>query len=95
MAATETAKETSFGPELFSFLADISHQLVGSVSLEELEKARDAGMAKQTIWSIVHHEFVHAHADHPIDVVLERSKRVWREACVDRCRYSRPERKRR
>jgi CIC family chloride channel protein len=53
-------------------LVGADHQLVGSVSSEDLDKAREAGMAEHTIWSIVNHEFVHAHADHTIDVVLER-----------------------
>ena len=55
-----------------TYLVGADHQLVGSVSFEQLEKARDSGTADRTVWSIVDHEFVHAHGDHPIDVVLER-----------------------
>lgn len=55
-----------------TYLVGADHQLVGSVSFEQLEKARDSGMADRTLWSIVNHAFVHAHSDHPIDVVLER-----------------------
>ena len=47
-------------------------RLVGSVSHQQLEASRRLGKAADPVASIVDPSFVHAHGDHPIDVVLER-----------------------
>jgi chloride channel protein, CIC family len=54
------------------YLVGADRQLVGSLSIEALEKARADGLDDQSLWSIADHTFVHAHPDHPLDVVLER-----------------------
>jgi CIC family chloride channel protein len=46
--------------------------LVGSVSRQQLEQARHSGQGAIPVSSIAERTFVHTHADHPIDVVLER-----------------------
>ncbi len=47
-------------------------RLVGVVTRAQLEKLREAGRATDRLDALAPDEFVHAHPDHPIDVVLER-----------------------
>jgi CIC family chloride channel protein len=47
-------------------------RLEGSVTRQQLDAWRAAGKAGDPIASLVGESFVHAHPDHPIDVVLER-----------------------
>lgn len=54
------------------YLVGADRHLVGVVDFEDLDKARVAGNGTQSLWSVVDHDFVHAHPDQPIDVVLDR-----------------------
>jgi CIC family chloride channel protein len=54
------------------YLVGADRHIVGALSLEALDKAQQSGLGGQTVWSILDPAFVHAHADHPIDVVVER-----------------------
>jgi CIC family chloride channel protein len=55
-----------------AYLVGTRDRLVGSVSHQQLEDSRRLGKAADPVASIVDPSFVHAHGDHPIDVVLER-----------------------
>jgi CBS domain-containing protein len=54
------------------FLVGTGDRLLGTVTREQLEDLRAAGRANDPVSSAVNEAFVHAHADHPIDVVLDR-----------------------
>jgi CIC family chloride channel protein len=53
-------------------LVGTAEHLLGVVSRTQLEAAMKAGVSAEPVASIVEPSFVHAHADHPIDVVLDR-----------------------
>jgi chloride channel protein, CIC family len=55
-----------------AYLVGTRDQLEGSVTHPQLEQWREAGKDGEPISSLVDGSFVHAHPDHPIDVVLER-----------------------
>jgi chloride channel protein, CIC family len=47
-------------------------RLVGIVTLDRLAAAMDGGLAAEPVGSLVDEPLVHAHPDHPLDVVLSR-----------------------
>jgi CIC family chloride channel protein len=62
-----------FGAEAsLRYLAGADRRLVGIVDFEDLETARSAGKGSQLLSAVVDHNFVHAHPDQPIDIVLDR-----------------------
>jgi CIC family chloride channel protein len=54
------------------YLVGTRDRLLGSVSHQQLDDLRKSGKAANRVASIVDRAFVHAHVDHPIDIVLER-----------------------
>jgi CIC family chloride channel protein len=54
------------------FLVGTSDRLLGTVTREQLDDLTSAGRANDPVSSAVNEAFVHAHADHPIDIVLDR-----------------------
>jgi CIC family chloride channel protein len=54
------------------YLVGADRHLVGVVDFEDLEKARASGKGAKSLWSVVDHQFVHAHPDQGIDIVLDR-----------------------
>jgi hypothetical protein len=42
------------------------------VDFEDLDAARARGDGERSLWTVVDHDFVHAHPDQPIDVVVDR-----------------------
>ena len=55
-----------------AYLVGTPDRLLGIVNRAQLEAARAAGHAADPVRTVVTDAFVHAHPDHPIDVVLER-----------------------
>jgi CBS domain-containing protein len=55
-----------------AYLVGTRDRLLGSVSHQQLEDSKRQGQATDAVASIVNPSFVHAHGDHPIDVVLDR-----------------------
>jgi CIC family chloride channel protein len=55
-----------------AYLVGTRDRLMGLVSHQQLEDLRRSAQAADPVASIVDQSFVHAHVDHPIDVVLER-----------------------
>jgi CIC family chloride channel protein len=55
-----------------AYLIGSADRLIGVLSTAALRKAIDAGHGSDAVSSIVDRSTVHAHADHPSDVVLER-----------------------
>ncbi len=55
-----------------AYLVGTSDRLDGSVTRQQLEAWRASGRADDSIGSLVDGAFVHAHPDHPLDVVLDR-----------------------
>jgi CBS domain-containing protein len=55
-----------------AYLIGTRDRLVGIVTREQLEELNASGRASDPVSSVVADSFVHAHPDHPIDVVLER-----------------------
>jgi len=55
-----------------AYLVGTRDRLMGSVSHQQLEDSKNSGQGATPVGSIVDQSFVHAHVDHPIDVVLER-----------------------
>jgi CBS domain-containing protein len=55
-----------------AYLVGTRDRLVGTISHQRLEDSRRSGKAADPVTSIADQSFVHAHPDHPIDVVLER-----------------------
>lgn len=54
------------------YLVGADRHLVGVVQFEDLDKALAAGKGAKSLWSVVDHDFIHAHPDQAIDVVLDR-----------------------
>ena len=54
------------------YLVGADRHLVGVVDFEDLDKALASGNGAKSVWSVVDHDFVHAHPDHGIDIVLDR-----------------------
>jgi CIC family chloride channel protein len=62
-----------FGAEASpQYLVGADRHLVGVVQFENLDKALATGKGAKSLWSIVDYDFVHAHPDQPIDIVLDR-----------------------
>jgi CBS domain-containing protein len=55
-----------------AYLVGTPDRLVGSVTRHQLEALNASGAADTPLAAVVGDSFVHAHPDHPIDVVLER-----------------------
>jgi chloride channel protein, CIC family len=55
-----------------AYLVGTRDRLIGVVTRSQLEKLRDLGRAADRLDSLAPEAFAHAHADHPLDVVLER-----------------------
>jgi chloride channel protein, CIC family len=55
-----------------AYLVGTSDRLIGTVTRNQLEAWSAAGRSGVPVVSIVADSFVHAHPDHPIDVVLDR-----------------------
>ena len=55
-----------------AYLIGTADRLEGLVTRQQLEQWRDTGRANEPLVSLVSESFVHAHPDHPVDVVLER-----------------------
>ena len=54
------------------YLVGTAENVIGTVTRERLEAASRGEVAAAPLSTIVDPAFVHAHPDHPIDVVLER-----------------------
>src|SRR5262245_32180900 len=55
-----------------AYLVGTRDRLEGLITTEHLDAWRGAGRSDQPIGALVDESFVHAHPDHPLDVVLER-----------------------
>jgi len=55
-----------------AFLVGSRERLLGTVTHQQLDDWRLAGRAGQRIDAMMEGTFVHAHADHPVDVLVER-----------------------
>ncbi len=55
-----------------AYLVGARDRLLGSVTRHELEEWHATDQANEPLSTVVHVPFVHAHPDHPMDVVLER-----------------------
>jgi CIC family chloride channel protein len=54
------------------YLVGAPAQLVGAVTWSDLDRLHQTDQASEPILSIAQQSFVHAHPDHPMDIVLER-----------------------
>jgi CBS domain-containing protein len=54
------------------FLVGARDRLEGSVTRQQLEDSFASGRRDDRVSSLVDPSFVHAHPDHPLDVVLDR-----------------------
>jgi len=63
MVAAESARR---------YLVGADHHVIGTVDFEDLDAARARGDGERSLWTVVDHDFVHAHPDQPIDVVVDR-----------------------
>jgi CIC family chloride channel protein len=68
----EQAWQLTCGNGAPAYLVGTRDRLAGSVSHQWLDESRRSGKGMDPIASIVERPSVHAHVDHPIDVVLER-----------------------
>ena len=71
-ASIEQAWQMTSEQRAQGYLVGTRDRLVGSLSHQQLDASRRAGHGSEPVASIVDTAFVHAHADHPIDVVLQR-----------------------
>ena len=55
-----------------AYLVGTRERLLGSITRGQLEDLRTTGRASDPLHAVVDDAFVHAHPDHPLDVVLER-----------------------
>jgi CBS domain-containing protein len=55
-----------------AYLVGTRDHLVGLVTHQQLDRWRSSDQASGPIAAVVEEPFVHAHPDHPIDVVLDR-----------------------
>jgi chloride channel protein, CIC family len=55
-----------------AYLVGTRDRFVGTISHQQLEDSRRSGRAAEPVTSIADQSLVHAHPDHPIEVVLER-----------------------
>jgi CIC family chloride channel protein len=71
-ASVEQAWQVAVEHRAPAYLVGTRDRLVGVVSHRQLEASMTSGKAADPVASIVDRSVVHAHVDHPIDVVLER-----------------------
>jgi CIC family chloride channel protein len=55
-----------------AFLVGVGDHLLGVLNRHQLEHGDADGQGHQAITALISEPFVHAHADHPIDIVLDR-----------------------
>ena len=55
-----------------AFLIGTPERLVGIVNAQQLAAAVESGHLSDPVGSLLDHEIVHAHPDHPSETVLER-----------------------
>jgi CBS domain-containing protein len=55
-----------------AYLVGTRDRLLGTVTREQLEDLQATGRASDPVSLVVNGAFVHAHPDHPIDIVLDR-----------------------
>jgi chloride channel protein, CIC family len=55
-----------------AYLVGSREQLIGAISHRRLEELSESEQSREALSAIVVDGFVHAHPDHPIDVVLDR-----------------------
>jgi CIC family chloride channel protein len=55
-----------------AYLVGTRDRLLGTLTRDQLEDLQATGRASDPISSVVNEAFVHAHPDHPIDIVLDR-----------------------
>jgi CIC family chloride channel protein len=55
-----------------AYLVGTQERLRGVITLEQLASAREAGRGNETVGSTIDGSFPHVHADHPLDIVLDR-----------------------
>jgi chloride channel protein, CIC family len=71
-ASVEQAWQMAIERPAPAYLVGTRDRLLGPVSHHQLEESMKSGGAEDVIASIVDQSFVHAHVDHPIDMVLDR-----------------------
>jgi CIC family chloride channel protein len=71
-ASVADAWQWALQHEAPAYLVGSRDHLVGTVTRQQLEEWKGTATATEKISAVVNDRFVHAHADHPIDVVLER-----------------------
>jgi CIC family chloride channel protein len=54
------------------YLVGTADDFLGTITREQLEDARESGSAEQAVAAVARPSPVHAHADQPIDVILDR-----------------------
>jgi CIC family chloride channel protein len=72
LLSVEDAWQWANEHEAPAYLIGTADRLEGSVTRQQLEQWREAGKANEPLVSLINEPFVHAHPDHPVDVVLER-----------------------
>jgi CIC family chloride channel protein len=70
--SVEDAYQWTIQHEAPAHLVGSAERLEGVVTREQLEQWRAAGAAAEPVMSLLEGEIVHAHPDHPLDVVLDR-----------------------
>ena len=70
--SVEEAWQLIAGHEASVYLVGTDDRLAGIVSRQQLETWRLSGRADDRVQALVAPLFVHAHVDHPVDVVIER-----------------------
>jgi chloride channel protein, CIC family len=68
----ETARAVASSGDRYAYLVGSPERLLGVVTTQQLTDASEAGRGHQSLATCVNGSFVHAHGDHPIDVVLAR-----------------------
>ena len=68
----QTMWETSRRDGAPAFLIGTPERLVGMVNAQQLAAAVESGHLSDPVGSLLDHEIVHAHPDHPSEIVLER-----------------------
>jgi CIC family chloride channel protein len=70
--SVEQASHWSVEHDAPAYLVGTSDWLVGAVTRDRLDELNASGEADTPLSAVVEDSFVHAHPDHPLDVVLER-----------------------
>jgi len=71
-ASVDAARDASRAAAGGALLIGSPHSLSGVVALEALEAASRGGRGGDPVGTVVDADFVHAHPDHSIEVVLQR-----------------------